>query len=148
MPKGLPVRSARTFETITFGEVPTSVTMPPMSEAEAIGISSAEGGVPLRRASCRAMGMKMASAPTFFVTIDRSRTPATRIGTCRPGLVRRGMSGRIRVSTAPERAMAAERTRAEPTMTTMSSEKPEKALSAGTRPSAIPAASAVSATTS
>ncbi len=62
MPKGLPVRSARTFETITFGDVPTSVTMPPISEAEAIGISSAEGGVPLRRESCRAMGMKMAIA--------------------------------------------------------------------------------------
>ncbi len=71
-----------------FGEVPTRVTMPPMSEANAIGISKAEGGVPLRRASWRAIGMKMASAPTFFVSIERSSTPPTRIGTCRPVLVK------------------------------------------------------------
>jgi hypothetical protein len=30
--------------------------------------------------------------------------PADRIGTCRPGLVREGIRGRIRVSTAPESA--------------------------------------------
>ncbi len=148
MPKGLPVRSARTFETITFGDVPTSVTMPPMSEAEAIGMSSDEGVVPLRRATCSAIGMKMASAPTFFVTIDRRRTPATRIGTWRTGLVMYGMSGRIRVSTAPERAMATERTRADPTIITMSSENPKKALSAGTSPTAMPTARAVRATRS
>ncbi len=44
--------------------------------------------------------------------------------------------------------MAAESTRAAPTMITMSSEKPENALSAGTRPITMPTVSAVSATTS
>ncbi len=43
MAKGLPVSSSRTRETITLGDVPTSVTMPPRREAKAIGIRKTEG---------------------------------------------------------------------------------------------------------
>ena len=49
--KGWPPSSCLTRATITFGEVPTSVTMPPSSEAKAIGIRKTEGEVPPRRAS-------------------------------------------------------------------------------------------------
>ncbi len=38
MENGLPVKSSRTLDTMTFGEVPTRVTMPPRSEAKAIGM--------------------------------------------------------------------------------------------------------------
>ena len=51
MRKGAPRISSRTRETMILGEVPTRVTMPPRSDPKAIGISSAEGGVPVRRAS-------------------------------------------------------------------------------------------------
>ncbi len=38
MPNGSPRSSARSRATMMFGEVPTSVTMPPSSEPNAIGI--------------------------------------------------------------------------------------------------------------
>ena len=59
-----------------FGEVPTSVTMPPSSEPNAIGISIAEGGVPVRRASWKATGIIIASAPIFLTKPDRAATTA------------------------------------------------------------------------
>ena len=130
------------------GEVPISVTSPPSSEAKAIGISRAEGGVPVRRASCKATGMKMASAPIFFVTTEAAMTAATSAGTCVLTLVRCGSSGRIRHSTAPDRATAALTSSAEATMMTMSSLKPVKAASAGTMPVTRPASRASIATRS
>ena len=72
--KGLPNMSALTLAMMMLGEVPTSVTRPPTSEAAAIGISSEEGEVLWRRASWSAIGMKIASAPTFFVAIESSST--------------------------------------------------------------------------
>ena len=39
MPNGWPLSSARSRDTMMLGEVPTSVTMPPSSEPNAIGIS-------------------------------------------------------------------------------------------------------------
>ena len=52
------------------------------------------------------------------------------------------------VSTRPERATACEMTKADPTMITMSSEKPSNALAAGMIPAATPATRASSATRS
>lgn len=49
--KGSPPSSSRTRETMTLGEVPTRVTMPPSSEAKAIGIRKTEGDFPSLRAS-------------------------------------------------------------------------------------------------
>ena len=63
MPKGSPVTSARTRATMILGEVPVMVISPPISEAKAMGISSEEAEVPVRRVSWKATGMKMASAP-------------------------------------------------------------------------------------
>ena len=45
MPKGSPSSSSRTRDTMMLGEVPTSVTMPPSSEPNAIGMSKLDGGV-------------------------------------------------------------------------------------------------------
>ena len=125
--KGLPRMSARTLETMMLGEVPTSVTRPPVSDAKAIGISNAEGEVLWRRATCMAIGMKIASAPTFLVTIDRTSTQPASAGTWMAVVRRRGNIGRIMASTTPERAMPLLTTSAAPTMMMISSEKPSKA---------------------
>ena len=148
MPNGLPAVSARTLATRMLGEVPTSVTMPPSRDAAAMGISRAEGAVLCRRASCSATGMKMASAPTFLVTMESRVTHTTSTGTCVCTVRSRGMTGRISDSTRPERPMAALTTRAAAMITTTSSEKPSNALAAGTMPSRMPASRAVMATRS
>ncbi len=64
------------------GDVPISVTMPPTSEPNAIGMSSLDADVPVRRASWSATGMKIAGAPTFLLTIDITVTATTSAGTC------------------------------------------------------------------
>ncbi len=89
--------------------------------------------------------MKMASAPTFLVTIESRSTQPDRTGTC-TGVVRsRGRIGRIIASITPERAMQALTTRAAATMMMMSSENPSKACFSGTIPIAMPISSAASA---
>ena len=130
------------------GEVPTSVTIPPISEPKAMGISMKDRGVPVRRDSCAATGISMASAPTFLVIIDRTVTAETSTVTCACAPLRLRSSGRIAVSTAPERATAAETRRAAATMITTSSPKPEKASSAGMMPIRTPVSSARRATRS
>ena len=90
----------------------------------------------------------MARAPTFLVTMDRSVTVPTSTGTCAWGPRRCRRSGRIAVSTAPERAIAAEIRSAVATMITTSSPNPEKASSAGMMPRSTPATSASTATRS
>ena len=117
-------------------------------EADAIGIRSAEGEVLVRRASCSATGMKIASAPTFLVAIDSSITNPASTGTCTCTVRRRGVIGRIADSTMPDLAMAALTTRAAAMMMTTSSEKPSKALRAGTTPIATPTTRAAMATRS
>ena len=51
--------------------------MPPRSAPNDIGIRSEEGDVPVRRASWKAIGMSMASAPTFLTKADSSVTEPT-----------------------------------------------------------------------
>ncbi len=82
MAKGSPVISWRTRETMMLGEVPTSVTIPPSSEPKAIGMSRHEGEVLLRRASWKATGSIIASAPMFFTKADRTVTMNTSSITC------------------------------------------------------------------
>ncbi len=74
IPNGLPVISSRTRETMMLGEVPISVTMPPSSEPNAIGINSADTGLSFLRASWNAIGIIIASAPMFFTNADRMVT--------------------------------------------------------------------------
>ena len=64
-------------DTMMFGDVPTSVIVPPRSAPNDMGINSEEGEVPLRRASWRAIGMVMASAPTFFTKAESRVTEPT-----------------------------------------------------------------------
>ena len=116
------------------GEVPISVTMPPSREANAMGISSADGERFPRRANWNAVGMRMASAPTFLQAMDSTPVANTRIGTCACTDFSRGSSGCIMDSITPERAMAVLITRAAPMMMTTSSEKPSKAWLMGTNP--------------
>ncbi len=131
-----------------FGEVPIIVARPPSNEPNDSGISSWEGGVRLRLPICRAIGRKMASAPTFLMKADKKVTVDTMTGTCTLRFLRWRAIGRISLSTTPERLIAALTTRTEPTMMTMSSLKPLKARSSGTMPTITAANSDVTATRS
>ena len=74
MRNGSPTSSSRMRETMMFGEVPISVIVPPSSEPKAIGISRQEGEVPVRRASWKATGISMASAPMFLTKAESTVT--------------------------------------------------------------------------
>ena len=63
------------------GAVPTRVTIPPAMAPKAMGISNREGEDPVRRATCRATGIMIASAPTFLVAMDRRVTTPVSTGT-------------------------------------------------------------------
>ena len=134
MANGSPVISWRTRETRMFGDVPTSVTMPPSSEPNAIGIRSIEGEVSFFRASWNATGISIASAPMFFTNPESKATVPVSTITCAPVFVSQGASGLSKRSTIPERATAALTTSALAMIAMMSSENPENALSAGTKP--------------
>ena len=148
MVNGSPTISSRMRETMMLGEVPTSVASPPSSDPKDSGISRREAGLPVRREIWKAIGMKMASAPIFFMKADSIVTTLTRMPTWELVVFMCGVKGLIISSTMPERPTAALTTRAEPTMITISSLKPLKAFSVGTMPQAIAASRAPSATTS
>ncbi len=74
--------------TMMLGEVPTSVTMPPSSAANAIGINSSETEMLFLRASWNATGISIASAPMFFTKADSSATEPASTATCAVGRVR------------------------------------------------------------
>jgi hypothetical protein len=148
MRNGSPVICSRMRETMMLGEVPISVMSPPSSEPNARGISTRDGGFPVRRATWSAIGMKIARAPMFFMKAESAVTADASTATCIALVVIRGLNGFIRVSMSPERPMAALTTRAEPTMTTISLLKPRKASGAGTMPQATDARRAKSATRS
>jgi hypothetical protein len=82
MPNGWPVSSSRTRETMILGEVPISVTMPPSSAPNDIGISNAETGFSCRRASWNATGIIIANAPIFLTKAERTVTVPARAATC------------------------------------------------------------------
>lgn len=113
-----------------------------------MGIKSEEGEVPLRRASWKAIGMVMASAPTFFTKAERRVTEPTSAAIWRWIVTRRGPSERATRSITPERATAALTTSALPTIMTMSSLKPVNARSGGTMPTMTAASKAIPATRS
>ncbi len=128
--KGAPRISSRTRETMILGEVPTRVTMPPSSEPNAIGISMRGGrrAGPARqlegdrhhhgeRADILYKARQSRDHGRQHENLDAS------------GVDRYGASGRSTFSITPERATAALTTSALATMMTISSEKPENALS-------------------
>src|SRR5438874_12469428 len=110
-----------------FGEVPINVIEPPSSEAKASGIRNSEGDRSLRPATWKATGIKIASAPTFFTKAEREATQATSTPTCKEEERNNGVSQRTRISTAPEREIAALTISAPPISGTTGLEKPEKA---------------------
>ena len=113
MRNGSPTISSRMRETMMLGEVPISVISPPSSEPKDIGISRREAGLPVRRAIWKAIGMKIASAPMFFMKADSTVTTLTRTPTCEPVVCHvRGEAAASAVSTMPERPTAALTTRA------------------------------------
>ena len=61
-------------------EVPTKLTRPPTRAPNDIGMSSREGEVPVRAASLSAMGIMIAKAPTFLVTMASAVVATARTG--------------------------------------------------------------------
>ena len=135
-------------ETTIFGEVPTRVIVPPSSAPNDIGISSEEGEVFVRRASWKATGISIASAPIFLTKADIRVTAPVSAITCCVGETSSEPSARIGRSMTPERATAALTTSAEATMMTISSPNPLKAFSGGTMPATTAVSSVTMATRS
>ena len=82
------------------------------------------------RASWNATGISIASAPMFFTNADSSATAPASTATCAVGRRQVGRDAAAAAcSTTPERCTAALTSSAHATMITMSSEKPENALS-------------------
>ena len=148
MPKGWPVICSRTRLTMMLGEVPTSVISPPSSEANDIGIRNTDGEVLLFFAIWKAAGISIASAPTFLTNAEAKPTDAVSTSSCDRTRLTRFDTKASAISITPDRCTAADMTSAEPTMMTMSSEKPVNASFGLTMPSASAASSAMIAVTS
>ena len=145
---GAPSVCWRTSLTMMLVEVPTSVTSPPSSDMNAIGISSAETELSFSRPSRVATGISVASAPTFLVTIANTAVMPASTGTCETGRLKRAASGRTSGSITPERLIAALITSAEAMMMTTSLVKPVKASFGFTSPTSTASASTPSDTRS
>ncbi|MEY9102493.1 hypothetical protein ABIA24_005466 [Sinorhizobium fredii] len=146
--KEVPVNSARIRDTTMFGEMPIWVIRPPSSAANAIGMRYLDGETPDFLANWKATGIMIARAPMFFIKEESTATTIMRSASCACIVFRFGKSFLIAMSTIPDRATPALTTKALPTMTTISSAKPEKALSAGTMPIATAVTRPQQATTS
>src|SRR3954454_2260184 len=109
------------------GEVPTRVMRPPSSEPNDIGIRKQDGDAFDFFAIRKATGIIIASAPIFLTIAERKVTEPTRTNSCEPTRVIPLVRRVIAASPAPDRPTAAEMTRAEATMMTISSEKPVNA---------------------
>ena len=84
-----------------FGEVPISVIKPPTSAQNDIGIRTRWAPVLCRRASCIATGIRIASAPIFFITADISATVPPNTAIWRTGVFNEAANGAISTSATP-----------------------------------------------
>ena len=148
MPKGSPVICSRARLTMMLGEVPTSVIRPPSSAAKDMGIRKTDGLTSFFFAICNEAGISMASAPMFLTIALATPTDPASTRSCDRTRVTRRPTRRSARSTTPERCTAAEMTSADPTITTMSSEKPLKASAGATIPTSSAARSEMMAVTS
>jgi len=148
MRKGEPPSSARIVEIRIFGEVPTSVIVPPISDAKLIGIRKREGERPLRRAVWIATGRKMPSVPTFLISADKKATTVASAPTCSVVVGVRLSRARIPVSRMRDRAMARLTINTDAMMTMTGWANPSNALSCLTTPVRTAASNAAMATTS
>ena len=130
------------------GDVPTSVIKPPSSDANAMGIRKTDGEASFFFAIWNEAGISIASAPMFLTSAEATPTDPVSTSSCPRTRVTRRDTVLSARSMIPERCTAAEMTSAEPTMMTMSSEKPVNASLGLTMPSARLASSAMIATTS
>jgi len=113
-----------------------------------MGIRNTDGLEPLRRASCPAAGIMIASAPTFLISPDATPTEVVSSISCELTRFSRCETSARARSITPERCTDADSTSADPTMMTISSENPENASAGLTIPSARPAIKAMTAVTS
>ena len=115
-------------------DVPTSVTSPPRSAMNDIGISRSEGELSSERPSRIATGISAASAPTFLLIIANRPVNPAMTGTCVCGVRNLLTSGATIGSITPDRAIAAETTSAPAMTMTTSLVKPLNARFSSTTP--------------
>src|SRR3546814_16922353 len=99
-----------------------------------MGIRNTDGDAPDFRAILSADGIRMASAPIFLTSADRTVTEDTNMVSCQRTRVTDAVRRASMDSMIPDRATAALRTSALPIMMMMSSLNPEKACLAGKVP--------------
>ena len=122
------------LETIKLGGVPMSVVIPPKIVPKASGISTRPGGKSSRLASCKAIGMSKAIAPTLFMKPESSAprpTSAAKL-TVVPALA--GIVCLTSTSTAPVNCNPRLSTSTQATVMTAGWPKPEKACSGAISP--------------
>src|SRR3546814_10671412 len=110
MPNGSPVSCSRTRETMILGEVPTRVINPPSREPNDMGIRNTDGDAPDFRAILSADGIRMASAPIFLTSADRTVKEDTTMVSCQRTRVTDAVRRARMDSMIPDRATAEMRT--------------------------------------
>src|SRR3546814_14285297 len=113
------------------GEVPTRVINPPSREPNDMGIRNTDGDARDFRAILSADGIRMASAPIFLTSADRTVTEDTNMGSCQRTRVTDDVRRASLDSMIPDRATAELRTSELTIMMRMSSLNTEKASFAG-----------------
>src|SRR3546814_12244314 len=94
------------------GEVPTRVINPPSREPNDMGIRNTDGDAPDFRAILSADGIRMASAPIFLTSADRTVTEDTNMVSCQRTRVTDAVRRASMESMITARATAAQRTSA------------------------------------
>ncbi len=139
---------ARKPETIRLGGVPTMVVMPPRMDAKARGMRTRPGGNSRRAATCSAMGMSSARAPTLFMKPESTAAMPASAATVRVRPADDGTMRRTRASTAPEFSSPLLSTRTQATVITAGCPNPRNASRDGTSPASTQASRAPAATMS
>ena len=134
-PKGVRPAARRASVTRMLGGVEMPVNGPPRRQPRARGMSSREGGRPLRRASSMVAGSRMAATVTVLMRADSRLAAIIRatISSASPPLAKR-CSGSPERWAMPVRVSPAERMNMAHTVTTAGLLKPASASWAVTRP--------------
>src|SRR5699024_5774164 len=147
-PALLSLTEARKLDTIRLDGVPIKVVMPPNMVPKDNGMSMCPGGILRRCAVCRAIGMSSAKAPTLFIKAEKKAPKAVTDNTAKNCDWVLGKACSAITSTSPVRSRLSLRINTPTTVTTAGGLNPTKASCPGTKPNAVHASNAATATTS
>ena len=143
-----PEASARKVAITMLGGVPTSVTRPPSNDANASGMSTAEGLLPALLATRMAVGIRTDSTPTLFMNAESPAANPVVAAIWRVYVLPALDSQWASTSTAPEFWRPRLTTSTAATVTTAGWPNPANASSPGTTSKSTSVSSATSATAS